>query len=64
MAASLYIAGSAPERLFLFKPEDSLYGVSELNDGDYALLGRGETVQGCYALVFCCPTRVQINGAL
>ena len=65
VGSPIYMAGTAPGRIFLFKPADSLSGVTDLTftNTDFAQLERGECVKGCYALCFCCPTRVRIEGS-
>ena len=66
VGSPIYMAGTAPGRIFLFKPGDSLYGVTDVKftATDFAQLERGVCVKGCYALCFCCPTRVRIEGSL
>ena len=66
VGSPIYMAGTAPGRIFLFKPGDSLYGVTDVTFTATELyrLERGEGVKGCYALCFCCPTRVRIEGSL
>ena len=66
VGSPIYMAGTAPGRIFLFKPGDSLYGVTDVTftATDFAQLERGVCIKGCYALCFCCPTRVRIEGSL
>ena len=66
VGSQIYMAGTAPGRIFLFKPADSLSGVKDVKftATEFNQLERGEYVKGCYALCFCCPTRVRIEGSL
>ena len=66
VGSQIYMAGTDAGRIFLFKPADSLSSVKDVTftPTEFDRLERGECVEGCYALCFCCPTRVRIEGSL
>ena len=60
VGAHIYMA-AARDSMFVFAPEDSLYGVS-VTPGTFERLKRGEAVEGYFAIVFCCHCRWPLPG--